>query len=713
MPFSNTARLLFTAVRCVGIISCFLAMGASLVRAENLSGVPDYSDQLYPDAIEKKATKTSIFGTGARMKQLRELLKEENRQLEALTPLRPAKQLDSFGYHSDYVPIVEGIPEQALWKMNIDAGMPNRRILGVVLIPTIDERSSVLRGYAFPKRFRISSINSSGKVVEVHADWTTRDFPDPGMRPVIFRFPSEYAADPETISRKGLRLEVFGGEEENGLEYFSLARIHLIRTDEIHWPRKVKVSSSFESAPYWGVDYLSSSRHTLGMPLSARNGNDGNLVMELPTSHLKQSMVIRVELEDDGNLGWLNLFPGNSPDGIDVPGYGFPKSIVISRLVKRKDKDSYRRFSMEGLSIPQHPGNNMIRLTDLGRGVSALEISCNDFPVYQGKPMFSLGEVEILSKGKNISRHGAVSLHHVDLESIPELDRIVDGRVDGRDILSMTDWIDQLAAAKPHENRVAEIEAELRVLSERWQRIRFFSIVSLTGLVVAGIMTLMVLMLRGRKKAEMRLRKQINSDLHDEVGSNLGSISLMAGQLEEMAGDDRMRDGLSDLSLMAREACASLREVVWVVNQRTILLPLLLQRLGERAERVLNSADLVVEIPDECPKQVVSLTFKRHLVMFFKEAVHNCARHAGADVVKIKVSVVDERLRILVQDNGAGFDISKPSLGWGLESMKQRAKEMNGGMEIISRPDCGTTIVLDVPLRALSREPNKAYKTSN
>jgi signal transduction histidine kinase len=279
--------------------------------------------------------------------------------------------------------------------------------------------------------------------------------------------------------------------------------------------------------------------------------------------------------------------------------------------------------------------------------------------------------------------------------------------------LLLTEWLQSLAMGKPHEARLAALQGERLLLTERGKQLRERATIGFGLLVFLGGGIFAAWMLRSRKQAEIRLRRQVHSDLHDEVGSNLGSISLMAGQLEGSARSDQMKEGLFDLSLMTREACASLREVVWIVDQGTIRLPILIQKMAERAERVLTGVDLTIKIPENCPAELVSLAFKRHLVMFFKEVVHNCARHSGATAVRVAISVTGRQFQLVFSDNGCGFDPECSSDGWGLGSIRQRAQEICGEMELRSSPGAGTTITLKIPLAALSKEPNKAYKTSN
>jgi signal transduction histidine kinase len=214
-----------------------------------------------------------------------------------------------------------------------------------------------------------------------------------------------------------------------------------------------------------------------------------------------------------------------------------------------------------------------------------------------------------------------------------------------------------------------------------------------------------------RRRGMNKLKWRIARDLHDDVGSNLGSISLAADELE-LANTDA-KEEIATISLLAREACAALREVVWVIDESTIRLPQLIQKLVDRAERVLDGVKLLVEVPSDCPDCMVSLIFKRHLFSFFKEAVHNCARHSQATQAYITIAVVDQCLQISLRDNGCGFDLADESGGWGLDSMKDRAKEMAAELELISQPGEGTTVRLTVSLKSLLSETDNLYKTSN
>ncbi|MDF7801958.1 histidine kinase [Pontiellaceae bacterium B1224] len=689
----------------LGRIVCFVGMLAW--TGSDVQAFEGYSDPLKPSAADEISATPSVpfFQIPARLKQVEQGIEQETQVLTELAPLQLGMQFDSFGYHSDYIPIVEGVPDEPLWSLTFSGGaFPT---LGFVMVPALDQRSSDLKGYAFPKRFRICSVDEQGQVDKVYVDWTMQDFPDPGLRPVYFALPLEDAPIAP------LRLEVFAGHEENGLEFFALGRIHQMRQGELQKVNLQEVSSSFDSAPYWTGGYLGSPRQTLGMPLSAKKGEGGNLLLKLPAAKLNKPLVIRVELDSTEELGWVNLFPGQSAGGIDVPGYGFPNTMNIYRVVQNSEGGAEKRFPLEDQHLLKNPGNNMVRLAGRGVSITALEIECNDFPVYQGQAVFALGEVEVFIRGRNLSRGRDVHIRGYDQDVQTALVMLVDGKVGGRNILPLPEWLQQLAAGKPHESRLEAMEAEKLFLTERWIQVRTVLQTSLGVLAMTGVLVFVFFMLRSRKLVQARLRRQISCDLHDDVGSSLGCISLTAEQLKHADVNEDVQEELCDLALMAREAWASLREVVWVIDEESIRLPALLQRLRERAERVLGGVEVSVEVSEECPDCVVTLTFKRHLIMYFKEVVHNCARHACASRVWLGFRVVDGSLEVSVRDNGCGFDLTQPSTGLGLESIHNRAREMEGRLELDSAPGKGTSVVLRVPLKSLLNRSDHSYKTSN
>ena len=96
----------------------------------------------------------------------------------------------------------------------------------------------------------------------------------------------------------------------------------------------------------------------------------------------------------------------------------------------------------------------------------------------------------------------------------------------------------------------------------------------------------------------------------------------------------------------------------------------------------------------------IGADLRRQVFLIFKEAVNNIARHSAAKEAQIQMRIENRSLTLRVSDNGAGFDPADVNEGHGLASMRTRAKELGGDLEIISNDGRGTTILLTVPLSA-------------
>jgi signal transduction histidine kinase len=88
----------------------------------------------------------------------------------------------------------------------------------------------------------------------------------------------------------------------------------------------------------------------------------------------------------------------------------------------------------------------------------------------------------------------------------------------------------------------------------------------------------------------------------------------------------------------------------------------------------------------------LSIDFRKNILLLFKECINNISKHSNAGEVEIRLDIIDNKLRLLIKDNGRGFDTTRVFDGNGLQSMKDRANEMNGRVVITSSPGTGTCI---------------------
>jgi two-component system sensor histidine kinase DegS len=88
------------------------------------------------------------------------------------------------------------------------------------------------------------------------------------------------------------------------------------------------------------------------------------------------------------------------------------------------------------------------------------------------------------------------------------------------------------------------------------------------------------------------------------------------------------------------------------------------------------------------------------IVLFrvMQEAVNNVAQHANACNVQIKLETSDGMMVAHIEDDGQGFDPTKPRARWGLVGMRERANLIGGQVDVNSAPGRGTQIDIRIPL---------------
>jgi signal transduction histidine kinase len=220
----------------------------------------------------------------------------------------------------------------------------------------------------------------------------------------------------------------------------------------------------------------------------------------------------------------------------------------------------------------------------------------------------------------------------------------------------------------------------------------WFRLAVTTALLAVLAMLYSIRVARLRALEQMRLR--IARDLHDEVGANLGSITLLAQIMEKKptAADATQVRGI------ATQTVDTLHDIVWFIEPRHDRISDLVTRLNETARTMLQGVPYRFETRGDLGAQSLPLEFRRNVVPVFKEALHNVVKHAQATEVHIRLSHSGGGFELCVQDNGQGFADSGNFPGNGLKNMRRRAADMGGRLEMLSQPGKGCTVRLTAPI---------------
>jgi signal transduction histidine kinase/streptogramin lyase len=197
-----------------------------------------------------------------------------------------------------------------------------------------------------------------------------------------------------------------------------------------------------------------------------------------------------------------------------------------------------------------------------------------------------------------------------------------------------------------------------------------------------------------RQQALERERARIAKDIHDDLGANLTLIV----RLGHLARQGKNIERIEKMESSARQAIKSLDEIVWAVNPRNDTLAHLIDYTGQFATDYLYAAGLqcLLDVPEHAPQLEVPSNVRHNVFLVVKEALQNIVKHADATEVWLRINATNLGLRIVIEDNGRGFEqMPDDALADGLRNMQQRMKEIGGQCQIQSRVGQGTQIVIE------------------
>lgn len=233
-----------------------------------------------------------------------------------------------------------------------------------------------------------------------------------------------------------------------------------------------------------------------------------------------------------------------------------------------------------------------------------------------------------------------------------------------------------------------------------WQKWWFVPSIILYVLLLIGIFVYLFLLYNFRQKLKIQyVRNSIAADLHDEVGSNLTSIAIFVELLRRKSPPE-LFPILDKISANSTESVQLMRDTIWAIQAKNDDFELFTQKLKSLASELLAAKDiaLMFESKIEHIKNVVAMEQRKNAYLIYKEAINNIVKHSNASKVLIKLFVENQRIWLIINDNGCGFNTNQIKEGNGLRNFIERAEVNEMQFSIVSVKDEGTTITLGIPL---------------
>jgi len=206
-------------------------------------------------------------------------------------------------------------------------------------------------------------------------------------------------------------------------------------------------------------------------------------------------------------------------------------------------------------------------------------------------------------------------------------------------------------------------------------------------------------------RAQEDERRRVARDIHDGPAQLLANVVLRVDLCQRLveADRDKIEAELEQLKELVRHSLRDVRKIIYNLRPMALddlgLIPALRTYLKDIQER----SGLIVDMTLFGEEQRMAPSLEIALFRLVQEAVNNIIRHAAASRAQVKVEVGRSQVRIIVGDNGRGFDPgqtlgSKDLQGFGIIGMRERVELLGGEFRLESAPGQGSRVDVTIPL---------------
>jgi signal transduction histidine kinase len=195
-------------------------------------------------------------------------------------------------------------------------------------------------------------------------------------------------------------------------------------------------------------------------------------------------------------------------------------------------------------------------------------------------------------------------------------------------------------------------------------------------------------------------RRRIALDLHDDIGTRVSHISLVASHADNTIRHEEASKAFGQISSMSRDLIGALSESVWMLNPSNDDLESLVDFLYRLVNELcrLKNIRCRVDAMFITENQTIRHEFRHNVSLAVKECVNNVLKHSRATELKMKIELEKNVLMINITDNGIGISDKSQRTGLGLDSLECRMKSIGGNCAFEHLAEGGLRIILSAPI---------------
>lgn len=569
----------------------------------------------------------------------------------------------------------------------------------VFLLPTrIPQADGTIRTLGFPERSRLE-LSASGRFEN-----DARSFPVAAAEEgETAGFPVRVRVDGGDV--RAWRWVVEAPFAPYGIGYLAVSEIFVLSGETNIAPRgRLDWSPAFLPDRSMAPDFLQDEKTPLGLPVIREKTEVLGYHSEIKEQTGRDEEWIELSWAVPQEVESIRLIPTQQRVLPHTETFGFP-------LAHRTD------FFREGEKLGSRavryaidPGQNVVTVAGFpGQKIDRVRWTATELWQRRNSRFLSLAEIEVRGvQGRNLASDAVLKVSSRGVENaIWNPEALTDGLASEGRLIAAGEWLRGLDEAMMlRKERLAFSTSRERAIRGTNRVLLAVGMIGMAALAFAAALSAW----RVRRRAQgesLEFRRQLAADLHDDLGGNLGSIVLLAGQAQ---GDFREGSAASSdldrIVALARESRHQLRTILEVSDEERIDLldvDTFVSRLRLTVRDFFGEDHGYFTIPDDDGRTIRSLSGKQRadLLLFCKEALHNLTQHGDATRVLVQLESAGGGVLFKMED-----DSTVPPARDGLlvsKSLRRRAQRLAKKVSVARlEAGPGNLLILEIPVKTVS-----------
>ncbi|MBP6432404.1 MAG: hypothetical protein KA319_11620 [Ferruginibacter sp.] len=244
------------------------------------------------------------------------------------------------------------------------------------------------------------------------------------------------------------------------------------------------------------------------------------------------------------------------------------------------------------------------------------------------------------------------------------------------------------------------IEFTINIIAPFWRTTWFYF---LCFLVFLAILYSIFKYRQNQLKKIANIRENISNDLHDEVGATLSGISMYSHLVKTSIEKNEVDNATQSVLIIqksASEMVGKLNDIVLLLRPNMITLKELIYKISEFATEMgaAKQLKIIIDKSGFNNNTKCSVELRKNIYLFCKEAINNSIKYSNATILTLNFTFNLNKLEIIIEDDGFGFDLETVKRGNGLNNLQKRANDVKGDFKISTSPGKGCKIYLKLKI---------------